>query len=425
VADLLLSGGTVFGPGGPVPADVRVSGGTVVDVATAPLDAPGAERIDCHGAWVGPGFVDVHTHLREPGQEWKEDVASGSRAAACGGYTAVVAMPNTSPPIDSGDLARSVARRGRDAGLVEVAPAGCITAGRAGERLADLEGLWDAGVRVFSDDGDSVADAGLLRRAMEFLAVRGGVISQHAVDAGLCRGGQLHEGEVARALGLPGIPAEAEEIVIARDITLARLTGARYHVQHLATADGVALVAAAKAAGLAVTAEATPHHLAFDHTAARDGDTSYKMMPPLRTRTDVAALREGLTSGVIDLVGTDHAPHSPEEKAVPWERAPFGVIGIETAAAVVHTLLDMDPVRLFTRMSVTPAAVASLPAQGRWVEPGAPANLVVFDPTVRWTPRRTLSRSRNSPYLGREWTGAVRHTVFGGRLTWSDGEIRE
>jgi len=402
--------------------DVVVADGHIVAVGEN-LDVRG-DVVDCSGSWLGPGFVDVHTHLREPGQEWKEDIATGSRAAAKGGYTAVVAMPNTDPAIDAGHLARFVADRGRQVGLVEVVPAGCITAGRRGEKLAHLDELCGAGVRIFTDDGDTVADAGLLRRAMDYLAERDAVVAQHCVDPGLAAGGQVHEGEVSSRLGMTGVPSEAEEIVIARDIALARLTGVRYHAQHVSTAGAVALVAAAKAEGLPVTAEVTPHHLFFDHTYVEDTDPLYKMMPPLRAPSDVAAVREGLRSGTIDMVATDHAPHADHEKDHAWEEAPFGVTGLEWAAAVVNTIVDLQPADFFRVMAVAPARLAGLATQGR-VEPGRPANLVVFDPQGPCETTGTVSRSANSPYLGRALTGAVVHTMYQGRFTIRSGALVE
>jgi dihydroorotase len=398
--------------------DIAVSEGVVVEIGQG-IDVRG-EAVDCKGAWIGPGFVDLHTHLREPGQEWKEDIATGSRAAAAGGYTAVLAMPNTDPAIDSGHLARYVADRGSEVGLVDVVPTGCITADRAGAKLAHLDELCSAGVTVFTDDGDSVADAGLLRRAMEYLAERGGVVAQHCIDSGLAAGGQVHEGEVSSRLGMPGVPRQAEEIVIARDLSLVRLTGARYHVQHLSSAGSVELIAAAKQEGLDVTAEVTPHHLYFDHTYVEQTDPLYKMMPPLRASVDVDAIREGLRAGVIDAVATDHAPHADHEKDHPWEDAPFGVTGLEWAAAVVNTVAELPPERFFDVMSVRPAQIAGLPNQGR-LEVGAAANLVVFDPIGAANTSTTHSRSSNSPYLGLELTGAVVHTVYKGEFTVRDG----
>ena len=338
-SELILSGGTVLTADGPVETDLRISDGHIAEIG---VDLSGDETIDCTGAWVGPGLVDLHAHFREPGQEWKEDITTGSAAAAAGGYTAVVVMPNTDPATDAGHLARFVADRGAEVGLVHVVPAGAVSKGRAGEELAHLDELWAAGVRVFSDDGDVVADAGLLRRAMDYLVARGGVISQHAVDVGLSRGGYMHEGAVSSLLGMYGIPSAADDVIIARDLELVEVTGARYHVQHLSTANGVAMIAEAKSKGLPVTAEVTPHHLAFDHHAAEGTDPVYKMMPPLRSTDDRDALRRGLVDGTIDVVGTDHAPHADHEDEVPWEHAPHGVIGIEWAAAVVYTFGSRD-----------------------------------------------------------------------------------
>ncbi len=402
--------------------DIVVADGKIVEIGQG-LEVRG-EAIDCNGAWVGPGFVDMHTHLREPGQEWKEDITTGSQAAAAGGYTAVVAMPNTEPAIDSGHVARFVADRGRQVGLVDVVPSGCITAGRAGAKLAHLDELCDAGVTMFTDDGDTVADAGLLRRAMEYLAERDGVVVQHCVDAGLAAGGQVHEGAVSSRLGMPGVPSEAEEIVIARDLALVRLTGVRYHAQHVSTAGAVALIAAAKEEGLPVTAEVTPHHLYFDHSYVEQTDPMYKMMPPLRAVSDVEAVRQGLRSGVIDVVATDHAPHADHEKDHAWEEAPFGVIGLEWAAAVVNTVMELPPEDLFKVMATVPAHIAGIAGQGS-LEVGAVANLVVFDPTAKTDTNLTVSRSSNAPYLGLDLRGTVVHTVYRGRFTVRDGALIE
>lgn len=415
---VVVAGGEVL----PGLQDIGVVDGVVVGIG-AGIEVRG-EVVDCAGAWVGPGFVDIHTHLREPGQEWKEDITTGSRAAAIGGYTAVVAMPNTDPAIDSGYLARYVADRGQEVGLVEVVPSGCITAGRAGQKLAHLDELWSAGVTLFTDDGDSVADAGLLRRAMEYVAERGGVIVEHCIDAGLAAAGQVHEGEVSSRLGMPGVPSAAEEIVIARDLSLVRMTGARYHVQHLSTAGAVALIAAAKEEGLPVTAEVTPHHLFFDHSYVEDSNPLYKMMPPLRAPSDVAAVRQGLRNGVIDVVATDHAPHADHEKDHPWEDSPFGVIGLEWAAAVVNTVVGLPPEHFFSVMSVGPAAISDLDSQGR-LEAGGPANLVVFDPNAVANTSSTQSRSSNAPYLGLELNGGVVHTIYRGEFTVRDGALTD
>ena len=418
MSDLVLSGGNVVTGDGVVAADVRIAEGVIAEIGNG-LD--GATLVECEGGWVGPGFVDLHTHLREPGEEWKEDIESGSAAAAAGGYTAIVAMPNTEPAVDAGHLARFVADRGRAVGLVDVVPAGAVTMGRKGEQLAHVDDLWDAGVRIFSDDGEAVADAAVLRQAMDYLATRGGVIAQHAVDPALAAGGFMHEGAVSSRLGMYAIPPQAEDTVIARDLQLAELTGARYHAQHVSTAGAVAMIAAAKAAGLDVTAEVTPHHLAFDHTAVAGTDPNYKMMPPLRSSDDRDALRRGLADGTIDAVATDHAPHAAHEKDVPFEHAPNGIIGLEWAAAVVNTVANLGPADFYARLSVKPAAIAGLADHGRLVAVGNPAHLTVFDPELRWTPERTVSRSGNTPYLGMPLTGRVAATVYGGIFTARDG----
>jgi dihydroorotase len=388
----------------------------VVEVGVG-LDA-GAVDIDAAGSWVGPGFVDLHAHLREPGQEWKEDIASGSAAAAAGGFTAVVAMPNTDPAIDSGHLARFVSERGRSVGLVDVIPSGTLTLDRKGQSMSHIDELWDAGVRIFTDDGDSVADASLLRLVMEYLAQLGGVVAQHAVDASLSRAGYMHEGFVSSRLGMFGIPRLADDVVIARDLALARMTGVRYHVQHLSTTGGVALVAMAKEEGLDVTAEVTPHHLMFTHDDVATTDSDFRMMPPLREEDDRQALIEGLLDGVIDAVATDHAPHAALEKEVPFEDAPNGVIGLEWAASVAAGVAGLDQATLFERMSIAPSRILGLSDHGMAIETGIEANLVVFDPSLVWTPTTSRSRSRNAPYLGRELTGAPTHTVLRGSLTW-------
>ena len=411
---MIISGGVVLTPDGPVTADVRLDGDRVVEVGS---EIAGSERLDATGCWVGPGFVDLHTHLREPGQEWKEDIETGRLAAAAGGFTTVVAMPNTDPPIDSGHVADHVWRHDG----VEVVPAGCLTLHRAGERLAHLDDLWASGVRMFTDDGDTVADAGLLRRAMEYIAQLGGLVAQHAEDPGLARGGHMHEGSVSSRLGITGLPASAEEVVVARDLRLVEVTGCRYHTQHVSTAGTVELVREAKRRGLPVTAEVTPHHLVFDHSAVASMDPVYKMYPPLRTAEDVQALRDALVDGVIDCVATDHAPHSAHEKDVPFDEAPRGVIGLETAAAVVNGVLGLPPIDFFARMADAPRRILGRdPAR---VAPGASADIVVFDPAARWTPRRFHSRSENSPWTGVELTGQVRATFAGGVMIFrQEGE---
>lgn len=404
----------VLTPDGPIDTDLTVREGAVNSLSAGQAET----HLDARGALVGPGFVDLHCHLREPGFEWKEDIRSGSKAAAAGGYTALVAMPNTNPAIDSGHLARFVADRGRAAGLVEVAPAGAITMGRTGTSLAHLDELFEAGVRIFTDDGVGVADAGLLRHAMEYLAERGGVVAQHAEDAGLARGGHMHEGVVSSRLGIRGLPSLAEEVMVARDLALVAHTGVRYHVMHVSSRGSIELVAGAKGAGLTVTAEVTPHHLSFDHSRVETMEPGFKMYPPLRTETDVTALGKALLNGTIDAVATDHAPHAPHECEVPFEEAPRGVIGLETAAAAVNTAIEPAPMTLFEKMSVTPALIAGLSGQGRWIEEGSPANLVIFDPDASWVPQGFVSKSQNSPFRGVKLRGKVMATIFCGRITY-------
>jgi dihydroorotase len=407
---------------GVIEKDILVKDAIIAEIGTG-LHTSG-ETIDCAGSLVGPGLVDIHVHFREPGQEWKEDIGSGSAAAAAGGFTAVVTMANTDPAIDAGHLARFVIDRGRQEGLVEVVPAGAITMAREGKKLAHLDELWAAGVRIFSDDGDSVEDAGLLRRAMEYLAELGGVVAQHPEDRGLTANGHMHEGSVSSRLGMAGLPALGEETVVARDLALVRLTGVRYHIQHVSTAGTVELVRSAKAEGLPVTAEATPHHLMLDHGEVVRMNPDVKMYPPLRRPADGEAVRAALKDGTLDVVATDHAPHAAHEKDVPFEEAPRGIIGLETAAAVVNTAVGLDPVTFFQRMSVSPAHLAGLSEQGRWAEPGGKANLVVFDPSASWTPDVYVSRAENSPFTGRQLQGRVVATMYGGRLTFLDGKVQ-
>lgn len=423
MSDFLLRGGLVATADGMTEADVRIAQGVVTELG-AGLESKGEEVLECSGSWVGPGFVDLHCHLREPGHEWSEDISSGSEAAAAGGYTAVVAMANTEPAIDAGHLARFVADRGRQTGLVDVIPAGCITAGRTGEGIAHYDDLLAAGVRLFTDDGDAVMDSVVMRRAMEYLADRGAVVAQHPEDRALAAAGFMHEGAVSSRLGMAGIPAQAEEIILQRDLALVRLTGARYHAQHLSTASGVELVAAAKAEGLPVSAEVTPHHLALTDAHVAGTDSAYRVRPPLRAEIDREALRSGLRMGIIDAVATDHAPHAAHDKDVPFEEAPPGMIGLETAAALVNEYASLGPWEFFERMATAPARIAQLDTHGRPVAAGTPANLVVFDPKTRWVPSEFVSRSSNSPFVGRPLVGEVRYTVYAGRMTYRDGKVQ-
>jgi dihydroorotase len=408
-----LVGGTVWGPHGPVRADVWVEGDTVVAVGTAPGKA---ERvIDVTGTLVGPGFVDLHTHLRDPGQTWKEDLRSGTAAAAAGGFTAVVAMPNTVPATDSVGAVEDVRSRAAGVSRALVAPASALTLGREGKVPVDLEALWAAGVRVFTDDGDWVADAPLMEEVMSRAArLPGAVVAQHAEDPVLSGGGHMHEGQLSRRAGVAGIPPAAETEAVARDLELAVRTGAHLHVQHVSVAATLELVAEARERGAKVTMEVTPHHLDFTVADLEGLDPNLKMYPPVREPSDREALRRALLDGVIDAVATDHAPHREDEKQG-FEHAARGVIGLETAASVVWGL-SFDPDLLFGALSARPARIAGLERHGRAVEPGSPANLVVFDPERRWVPDRFVSRSSNSPYRGREMRGVVVMTIWEGKI---------
>ncbi len=424
---LVIRGGTVVGPDGPTRLDVAVAGSTIAALAPAIEPPGGATVLDARGCLVGPGLVDLHTHLRQPGREEAETVESGTRAAALGGYTAVVAMPNTEPPIDSAGIAREVIALG--AGCpAEVAVAGAITVGRAGRALAPLGELAALGVTLFTDDGAGVQDGSLMRRALDYAKGLGVTLAQHCEDAALAGNGAMHEGAWSSLLGLPGQPAAAEEVMVARDIMLVRLTGGPVHFLHLSTRGSIDLVRRAKAEGLPITAEATPHHMLLTHSSVAGYDPVFKVNPPLRQAEDVAAVIEGLVDGTVDAVATDHAPHAPEAKDVPFDQAPPGMLGLQTALPIAWQVLGplVGPDGLFALMSTRPAAIARLgvtdarlaghSAHGGPVEAGATANLCVFDPTTRTTvdPAQLASRSRNTPYSGRTFSGAVRHTVLRG-----------
>jgi dihydroorotase len=373
-----------------------------------------------------PGLVDLHTHLREPGREDAETVESGSRAAALGGYTAVCAMANTSPVADTAGVVEQVWRLGREAGLVDVQPIGAVTVGLGGEQLAELGAMADsaAKVRVFSDDGHCVSDPRLMRRALEYVKAFDGVIAQHAEEPRLTTGAQMNEGEVAARLGLVGWPAVAEEAIIARDVLLAGHVGARLHICHVSTAGSVELIRWAKSKGWRVTAEVTPHHLLLTEDLAVDYDPVYKVNPPLRTETDVLALRKGLQDGTIDCVATDHAPHSVEDKECEWAYARPGMLGLETALAIVVQTMGPQWDRIADWMSVAPAKIAGLAGHGHLLAPGQPANITIFDPDVRWTvdPTALASRSRNTPYAGMELRGRVEATYLRGEPTVLNGK---
>jgi dihydroorotase len=439
---VLLRGGRVLDPvsGTDATLDVLVRDGVIVEVA-ADIDpsqpdtgAPDGdlEVVDCTGRWVTPGFVDLHTHLREPGGEDAEDIATGSAAGAAGGYTALCAMANTDPVCDAAPIADMVWRRGREVGLVDVFPVGSITRGLQGRELTPFGELHEsaAGVDFFSDDGRPLADSLVMRRALQYATAFDAVICNHAEDPDLTHEAQMNEGVMSSVLGLAGWPHEAEEIMIARDLILAAGVGARLHVPHVTTAGAVELIRAAKQRGVRVTAEVTPHHLLLTDDLVAAYDPVLKVNPPVRTDRDVQALRAGLVDGTIDCVATDHAPHAPELKDQEWEHAPCGMLGLETAFAVVVTALvatgELSPLTAIARLTTGPADVRDVGGHGGAIAAGRDANLAVLDPEVRWTVDGAAlhSRARNSPYHGRELTGRAVHTLLRGRFTLRDGVVR-
>nr|WP_245930360.1 dihydroorotase [Allonocardiopsis opalescens] len=411
-------------------ANIAVEDGRIAEVSDAG-PAAGAVRVDGSGLIALPGLVDLHTHLREPGREDAETVASGTRAAARGGFTAVHAMANTDPVADTAGVVEQVWRLGQEAGHCDVWPVGAVTQGIAGSRLAELGAMADskARVRVFSDDGHCVSDALLMRRALEYVKAFDGVIAQHAQEPRLTEGAQMNEGAVSARLGLAGWPAVAEEAIIARDCLLAAHVGSRLHVCHVSTAGSVEILRWAKSRGTQVTAEVTPHHLLLTDDLVQHYDPAYKVNPPLRTAEDVHALRAGLADGTIDCVATDHAPHPVEAKESEWSYAAMGMVGLETALSVVHlTMVEtglLDWAGVAERMSAAPARIGRLATQGRPLEPGEPANLTLYDPAPRGRvdPRSFASKSRNTPYLGIELPGRVVATLLRGRPTVLDGKL--
>ncbi|MFN0088854.1 MAG: dihydroorotase [Acidimicrobiales bacterium] len=423
MAELVIRGATVIDAAGERRADVAVEGGVIVGVGEG-LD--GGRRLDAGGCWLTPGFVDLNAHLGEPGFEEIETIETAARAAAVGGFTAVVAMPDTDPCTDSASVVREVRELARRA-LCEVSPAAALTVGRGGARLAPMGELAGLGVRLFVDAGVGAQDPRLLRRALEYAAGLDVTIAQHAELAELAAGGCMHEGAWSSRLGLPGIPAEAEEIMVMRDLALLRLTGGRLHFQHLSTAASAAMVAAAKAAGLAVSAEVSAWHLLWSDERCAEFDPCTKMSPPLRSAADAAALCSALAEGTIDALVSDHTPCAQDAKELPFDQAPPGAIGLETVAALAFGEAGLSPAAAAAALSWRPAAIAGLAARhGGPVAPGRPANLCVFDPTEEWTldPTRTHSRSRNTPLAGRRLRGRVRHTILNGEPVVIDGAPR-
>ncbi len=411
-------------------ADVLIADGCIEEIDSNLIDAQ-ATLIDVRGSVLLPGLVDLHTHLREPGREDAETVLSGSRSGAKGGFTALSAMANTSPVADNAGVVEQVFRLGQEAGLLDVFPIGAVTQGLNGLTLSEIGAMADsiARVRVFSDDGNCVFDPLVMRRALEYIKKFDGVIAQHAQEPRLTVGSQMNEGSVSSILGLKGWPAIAEEAIIARDVLLTEHVKSRLHICHVTTAGGVEIIRWAKARGINVTAEVTPHHLLLSDELARSYDPIFKVNPPLRSEKDVMALREALAEGVIDIVATDHAPHSLESKECEWQEASFGMLGLETALSIVQkTMVDtnlMGWAQVADRLSTAPARIAGYQGQGRNLQVGTKANVTVVNPSASWVVDRDLvaSNSRNTPFHGYELPGVVTHTFFNGIATLCDGVL--
>ncbi len=426
---IFIEGGRVIDPANGVDGirTVVLRDGVVAEVAERVERPAGARSLDARGRWVTPGLVDLHVHLREPGQEYKETVATGARAAVAGGFTTIVAMPNTRPVNDTLAVTELVLARAARAGLARVYPCGCISKGSAGEELAEYGELKAGGCVALSDDGRPVASSALMRRALEYARAFGLPLTVHEEDLLLVGKGVMHEGAAATRLGLKGIPGQAEEVMVRRDLALLELAGGRLHLAHVSTAGSVRALREAKRRGLAVTAEVTPHHLTLtDEDVASSGySTDFKMSPPLRDAADVAACVEALADGTIDAIATDHAPHSPVEKDVEFDAAANGVVGLETAFPVCLALVRAGKLgegRLVEALTAAPARAFSLPAGT--LSRGAPADVALFDPGATWTctPERLHSKSANSPWRGRTLTGRCTHAIVGGRLVHQDGE---
>ncbi len=430
---ILIRNGLVVGPTGTQVTDLLIRDGVIAEVGTG-LSAAGAEVIDATGCWVGPAFVDIHTHLREPGREAAETIESGANAGVLGGYGALVAMPNTEPALDNVALVSYVLAQGAKTRL-DVAVAGAITVGRHGTALAPIAEMAALGVRLFTDDGTGVQNPALMRRALEYTAPLGVRLAQHCEDEALAGGGSMNEGAVSARLGLIGRPALAEELMVMRDIELLRLTGGRLHFLHLSTARSLALVNEARAQGLDVTSEIAPHHFTLSEEACEGFDSLFKVHPPLRTSSDVLALRGALLDGTVDAVATDHAPHTPELKDLPFDEAPAGMLNLEHAASLTFDVLRDNPVGFFNVLSRGPARIAQLrredhrvglSAHGGALSVGEDANIVIFNPNETWRvdKHQLASRATNTPYHGRELHGRVRSTIVRGSLVVNEGELQ-
>ncbi len=427
---LRVRGGRVIDPANGIEAvrDVVAVDGKIVDGAEL-AHAPNDQVIDARGLLVVPGLIDAHVHLREPGRPDKEDIASGTRAAARGGFTSVVAMPNTSPPADSASAIAWMRQRAEERAVVNVFLTGCISQGQKGELLAPMASLKRAGVVAVTDDGQCVQNAELMRRAFEYAAMIGLPILDHCQDFNLSAGGAMNEGYWSTLLGLPGWPAIAEEIMISRDALLAEFTGHHVHCQHVTTAGGVRIIREAKQRGVRISGEATPHHLALTDAAIQDFDANFKMNPPLRTARDIEALVEGLEDGTLEILATDHAPHCSYEKEVEFEAAPFGIVGLETAVGVwlqtLHHHHKLPLPKIVRKLAINPAKMLGLADKGH-LGPGADADITLIDPDMEWVVDRArfASKSHNTPWHGAHLKGRAVTTVVGGRVVWdlaSDG----
>jgi dihydroorotase len=429
-AALLITGGRVIDPasGGDGHADILIRDGRIESVGTG-LNDPDAVLFDATGAIVAPGFIDMHVHLREPGIEHAETIETGARAAAAGGFTTICCMPNTVPVNDSATVTSYIVQRARDIACVNVFPIGAITKGSLGEELAAIGSMREAGIVAISDDGRPVMNARVMRRAMELARALDLTVIDHCEDLNLSAGGDMHEGRESVRLGLGGIPSASEDVMVARDLLLAELTGARFHVAHLSTSRSVTMVAFAKSRGLKVSCEVTPHHFAITDQELANYDSNYKMKPPLRCQHDADAVIEGIVSGVVDAIATDHAPHAGSEKMQEFERCPFGITGLETAvglslAELVHAgrITVNRMVELFT---TGPANILKL--NRGTLAPGAPADVTIFDMNTEWTydVQQSFSKSRNSPFGGRRFRGGPLATIVGGEIVWTRFQNRE
>ncbi|MBL8964865.1 MAG: dihydroorotase [Phycisphaerae bacterium] len=427
MGSILIVNGRVIDPasGHDAVADVAIEGGVVRAIGAGLSRGPADRVIDAGGMLVAPGLIDPHVHLREPGHEHKETIATGTAAAVAGGFTSVCCMPNTSPAIDTPEMVRFVYDRGERTGRCRVFPVAAATRGRLGEELAEIGLLDSAGAVAYSDDGDCVATAGMMRRVLMAVAATGKAFMQHCQDSTLTRGASMHAGAVSARLGLAGWPRVAEEVVIERDVMLNRGVGCRYHVQHLSSGGSVEIVRRARAGGQLVTAEASPHHLLLTDEACEGYDTSAKVNPPLRERADVEAIRAGVADGTITVLATDHAPHSADEKNLPFEESPMGMVGLETALGLYREALvetgAIDWPRLIALMTIEPARLCGLDRCGMgMIGVDGPGDVTVIDPEASWTvdPGTFAGRSRNTPFSGRRLTGRAVATIVGGRVAW-------